>query len=172
MIRQVDSSLLDEWEKLRDPNFIAKAETKEATLAPAGPEDITRNPRTFTTLIRTDIFSIIRGLLSRNCEAALENLDNLNDADGQPWTAPRLERLMIDYHKDHERLLLDNEARNLRHTYIKPSEDKQTWLVQQTLVNPEAHNDWSLDLLIDLNQSRTLAKPHLQLLRLGPITRT
>lgn len=169
MIRQVDSSLLDEWEKLRDPNFVANAETKEATLAPAGPEDITSNPRTFTTLIRTDIFSIIRGLLSRNCEAALENLDNLNDADDQPWTAPRLERLMIDYHKDHERLLLDNEARNLRHTYIKPSEDKITWLVQQTLVDPEAHNDWSLDLEVDLNQSRTFGKPHLRLLRLGPI---
>lgn len=77
---------------------------------------------------------------------------------------------MLDYHKDHERLLLDNEARNLRHTYIKPSDDKQTWLVQQTLVDPEGHNDWSLDILVDLKQSRAIGRPHLQLLRLGVIS--
>ena len=171
MIRQVDSSLLDEWEKLRDPSYIARVETAEATLAPAGPEDITRNTRTFTTLIRTDIFSILRGLISRNYEAALENLDLLTNANGETWTGPLLERTMNAYFKDHERLLLDNEARNLRHTYLKPAEDQKTWLVQQTLVDPEAHNDWSLDLSLDLAQSRALGKPHLQLLRLGPIGR-
>ena len=171
MIRQVDSSLLDEWEKLRDPIFVVE-EAKEATLAPSqtGPEDITRNPRTFTTLVRTDIFSIIRGLLSRNFEAALEPLDVLTDADGQAWTGPRLERLTLDYLRDHERILLDNEARNVRHTYIKPAEDQKTWLVQQTLVDPESHNDWSLDILVDLAQSRALGKPHLQLLRIGQIS--
>jgi hypothetical protein len=46
MIRQVDSSLLDEWEKLRDPNF-QRAETKE--VRPAGVEeaalDVTRDPK-------------------------------------------------------------------------------------------------------------------------------
>ncbi|MGZ8939917.1 MAG: DUF3516 domain-containing protein, partial [Limisphaerales bacterium] len=170
MIRQVDSSLLDEWEKLRDPNFIAKADIKEATLAPEGPEDITRNPRTFTTLVRTDLFSIIRGLISRNFDAALENLDQLTDANGENWTGPRLERLMMEFHKEHQQLLLDNEARNLRHTYIRPAEDKKTWLVQQTLVDPEGHNDWTLDVLVDLDQSRSLGKPHLQLMRVGPIT--
>jgi superfamily II RNA helicase len=169
MIRQVDSSLLDEWEKLRDPNYVAKAETREAKLAPEGPEDITRNSRNFTTLVRADIFSILRGLLARDFAAPLENLDNLSDADGQPWTAPRLERLALDYLKQHERILLDNEARNLRHTYIKPSDDQKSWLVQQTIVDPEVHNDWSLDILVDLAQSRTLGKPHLQLLRFGPI---
>jgi hypothetical protein len=169
MIRQVDSSLLDEWEKLRDPNYVAQAEEKEVAIARTGPEDITRNERNFTTLIRTDIFSIIRGLMSRNCEAALENLDDLNDSDGQAWSGPRLERAMVDYHREHERLLLDNEARNLRHTYVKPAEDKQSWLVQQTLVDPEGHNDWSLDVRVDLGESRQLGKPHLKLLRLGQI---
>jgi len=95
----------------------------------------------------------------------------LEDAQGQPWTGPRLERLYLDYLKDHERISLDNEARNLRHTYIKPSEDGKTWLVQQTLVDPEAHNDWSIDLQIDLEKSRQLGKPHFQLLRVGPIGR-
>jgi len=56
MIRQVDSSLLDEWEKMRDPNF-QRAETKE--VRPPGAEeaaqDITRDTKTFTAAIRNRI---------------------------------------------------------------------------------------------------------------------
>ncbi len=167
-IRQVDSSLLDEWERMRDPNWVA-AEVQEAKPVRLSPEDITTNKKNFTQLIRTELFSILRGLAGRDFEAALENLDNITDAKGETWTGPKLERLYLDYLKDHERILLDNEARNLRHTYIKPSEDNRTWLVHQTIVDPEAHNDWSIDLQIDLAQSRQLAKPHFQLLRVGPI---
>ena len=36
MIRQIDSSLLDEWEKMRDPNF-QREETKE--VRPAGAQE-------------------------------------------------------------------------------------------------------------------------------------
>jgi superfamily II RNA helicase len=172
MVQQVDSSLLEEWEKMRDPaRAIAAKEQKEARFGRAEDEkeDITRNPRAFTTLVRTDIFSIIRTLAERNFEAALQNLDTLADETGENWTAPRLERAALDYLKEYERITLDNEARNLRHSYIKPAEDKKSWLVQQTLVDPEGHNDWSLDVRVDLDASRAAGKPHLQLLRIGPI---
>ena len=159
-------------EKLRDPNFVAR-EVQEAKPGPAsvGPEDITRDTRQFTTLVRADIFSILRGLISRNFEAALENLDDPNDESGLPWTAPRLERAIIEYLREHERLLLDNEARNVRHTYIKRPEDGKLWRASQTMVDPDGHNDWSLELEIDLAKSRELGKPHLRLLRVGPIQR-
>jgi hypothetical protein len=172
MVRQVDSSLLEEWEKMRDPNWVAKAAaSKDATLGPAegAKEDVTRNVRSFTNLVRTDLFSILRGLAGRNFEAALESLDSLADAAGENWSGPRLERATLDFLKEHERILLDNEARNIRHTYIKPAEDRKSWLVQQTLVDPEGHNDWTLDLLVDLEKSRASGEPHLQLLRIGPI---
>jgi superfamily II RNA helicase len=169
MIRQVDSSLLDEWERMRDPNYVA-AEIKEPTLKSREDRpDITRNTRSFTNLIRAEIFSILRNLAARNFDAALENLDLTTDESGEPWTGPKLERLLNEYHRDHERITLDNEARNLRHTYIKPSDDNKSWSVHQTLVDPEAHNDWALGLRLDLEQSRLLGRPHLQLLRLGII---
>src|SRR5580658_366389 len=64
MIQQVDSSLLDEWEKMRDPNF-QRAETKE--VRPPGAEeaaqDITRDPKAFTALVRNRIFTFLRGLV-------------------------------------------------------------------------------------------------------------
>lgn len=172
MIRQVDSSLLDEWEKLRDPNYLAR-ELKEVRPGTKTnePEDVTRNKRSFTTFIRTDLFSILRGLAMRQCQAALDTLDSTLDAEGVEWSVPRLEQLLLAYSKDHERILLDPEARNLRHTYIKTSDDQKSWIVRQTVVDPEGHNDWSLDLEVDLNLSRALGKPHLRLLGFGPICR-
>ena len=72
MIRQVDSSLLDEWEKMRDPNF-QRAETKE--VRPPGAEeaaqDITRDTKAFTAAIRNRIFVFLRGLVIADYEAAL-----------------------------------------------------------------------------------------------------
>jgi hypothetical protein len=169
-VRQVDSSLLDEWERMRDPNWVA-TEVQEAKPLRLQPEDITTNQRNFTNLIRTELFSILRGLAGRDFEAALENLDDLTDANGETWSGPKLERMTLDYLKDHERILLSNEARNIRHTYIKPAENNRSWLVQQTVVDPEGHNDWSADVRIDLEKSRQLGKPHFQLLRIGPIGR-
>src|SRR5678810_624094 len=62
MIRQVDSSLLEEWQKMRDPQYQASAPTKE--MRPPGAEeaaaDITRDPKAFTAAIRTRIFSFLR----------------------------------------------------------------------------------------------------------------
>src|SRR6185436_443175 len=172
MIRQIDSSLLDEWEKLRDPNYLAH-EVKEVRPGEGSGEkpDITRSKRSFTTLIRTDLFSILRGLSFRNFDAVMENLDITTDAEGQEWTAPRFEQLLMAYYKEHERIQLDPEARNVRHTYVKVSEDGKSWMVQQTLVDPESHNDWSIDVAVDLGKSRDSGKPHMQLLRIGSIGR-
>src|SRR5664280_451156 len=65
MIRQIDSSLLDEWEKLRNPSF-QRAETKE--VRPPGAEaaaaDITRDTKAFTSAIRNRIFTFLRGLVN------------------------------------------------------------------------------------------------------------
>ena len=67
----------------------------------------------------------------------------------------------------HARIRLDPEARNLRHTYVTPSEDRAHWLVQQMLIDPEEANDWVAEFDIDLAQSRTLGEPALHLRRLA-----
>ncbi len=75
MIRQVDSSLLDEWEKMRDPAN-QRAETKE--VRPPGAKDaeldITRDTQAFTAAIRNRIFTFLRGLVIGDYEAALATL--------------------------------------------------------------------------------------------------
>jgi superfamily II RNA helicase len=171
MIRQVDSSLLDEWEKMRDPNY-QRDEMKE--IRPPGTEeataDITRDVKNFTVAMRNRIFIFLRGLVVADCETAITNLDSPLDGDGVVWSADRLDKIMEVYETDHERLCLDPNARNARHTYVTPSDDKKTWRVQQMLVDPEEHNDWVAEFEVDLDGSRKLGKPFLRLRRLGSLT--
>ncbi len=171
LIRQVDSSLLDEWEKMRDPGYVPRAQTQEVRPpgAAEAEKDLTRDTKAFTAAIRTRIFSFLRGLVIADCEAALSHLESRTDPDGQPWTAERLSRIMDEYHQEHERLCLDPEARNVRHTYVIPSEDKKSWRVQQMLVNPQAHNDWVAEFEVALPQSRAANEPALQLRKLGSL---
>jgi superfamily II RNA helicase len=200
MIRAVDSSLLDEWEQMRDPNYerrIAAERAKDAGLTmrlPGAEEaaaDITRDTKAFTAAIRNRIFTFLRGLVNREFEAALgllteaENRESgetapeagvagspvrpLADSKEQDWTAERLAQTLDAYLAGHERLLLTPEARNVRHTYVTPSADQQTWRVQQMLVDPAGHNDWVAEFAVDLAASRAAGEPVLRPVRLGPL---
>jgi superfamily II RNA helicase len=170
MIRQVDSSLLDEWERLRDPNY-QRAEAKE--VRPPGAEeaalDVTHDTKTFTAAIRQRIFTFLRGLVNEDFESAIGGMDSPNDAEGQPWTVERLQQAVEAYYADHGRIRLDPEARNVRHTYVAPSEDKKTWRVQQMLVDPEGHNDWAAEFVVDLTASRQAGEPVLGLRRVAAL---
>ena len=169
MIRQVDSSLLDEWEKMRDPNY-QRAEAREVRPPGAEEDDITRDTKAFTAALRNRIFIFLRGLVAADYETALANLDSPLDADGATWTAVRLDQIMEAYEADHERLCLDPNARNARHTYVTPSADKKLWRLQQMLVDPAGDNDWVAEFEVDLDESRKLGKPILRLRRMGSLT--
>ena len=170
MIRQVDSSLLDEWEKMRDPNY-QRAESKE--VRPPGAEeaaaDITRDVKAFTAAIRNRVFTFLRGLVNGDFEQALAQLASPQDPGGQPWTPERLRQALDAYHADHRYLCLDPDARNARHTYVVPSEDKRQWRVQQMLVDPDEHNDWVAEFEVDLAASRAAGEPTLRLRRIAPL---
>ncbi|HSI12656.1 MAG TPA: DUF3516 domain-containing protein [Chthoniobacter sp.] len=173
MLRQIDSSLLEEWEKMRDPNYRPRGE--QAELRPPGAEeaaaDVTRDSKAFTAAIRNRIFTFLRSVISDDFETALASVAAPSSADteNEPWTTERLRQALEAYHVDHEYLRLDPEARNIRHTYVTPSEDRRHWRVQQMLVDPAEANDWVAEFDIDLAASRAAAEPTLKLLRLGPL---
>ena len=154
---------MDEWERLRNPEWQPAEEKAEE--AP----DITRNKREFTALIRTEIFRFLRGLVIGDYRSALTSLGP------QPapslWTAEMLAGTMEPYYDEHDRLLLDNEARNGRYTFVEPAEDPQnkTWKVSQVLVDLDAHNDWQAVFTVDLAKAREEGKPTLILVSLGPV---
>ena len=89
------------------------------------------------------------------------------DAEAAEWSPERLAAIMPAYLEEHERLCFDPEARNIRHTYVRPAEDGQSWNVQQMLVDPEAHNDWVAEFEVHLPQCREQGEPVLHLVRVG-----
>jgi hypothetical protein len=165
MIRQVDSSLLDQWERMRDPNY--QPATQTAEIRPPGAEeaaqDITRDAKSFTAAIRNRIFTFLRSVSLGDYEAALTALSSPDQPEGQPWTAERLHQSVDGYYAEHEQICLDPNARNQRHTYVFPSEDKRHWRIEQVLVDREEQNDWIAEFEIDLGQSRAAKEPNIRL---------
>ena len=175
MIRQVDSSLIDEWERMRNPDYRPAESTEAAELRPPGAEeaarDITRDHTTFTAAIRQRLFTFLRAWINGDGEAALAVLAPTASSEGEPWTPERLGSAYDAYRgAGHRFARLDPEARNRRHTYVTPSEDRQTWTVAQMLIDPDELNDWVAEFAVDLPASRETGEPVLRLLRLGPLT--
>ena len=170
LVRRVDSSLLEEWERMRDPDFRPAGEPEPAVPGRDEPVDVTRDARAFTAAIRTRVFALLRAWSIGDDEAALEVLDIESDQSGQDWTAERLGRAREAFTGENGGLRLDPEGRNRRHTHTEPSDDGATWRVEQMLVDVEGHNDWVAEIEVDLAASRAAAEPVVRLLRLESLT--
>jgi hypothetical protein len=171
MLRSVDSSLLDEWERMRDPSYRA-VEGGGLDMRPPGPEgapDVTLEAKAFTAAIRTRIFALLRAWSIGDADGALGILDSPGDGNGEPWTIERLRAAREAHLVEHSGLRLDPEARNLRHTTVEPAVDRSHWRVQQMLVDPEGLNDWIAEVEVDILASRALGEPVLRLVRLGSL---
>jgi len=177
LLRQVDSSLEDEWERMRDPDYqpFAPAAGRGEDLRPPGaetaPPDVTGDAKAFTAAIRTRLFIFLRAWAIGDHEAALDALDRPPSdlAEAGAWTPERLQSALEEYLLDHERPRFDPEARNVRHTHVDPDRNGRAWRVEQVLVDPAGHNDWMAELDVDLPASREANQPVLWLRRMGPI---
>ena len=174
LVRDVDSSLADEWERMRDPNYqplggAGRGPLESRPPAVAAATDITSDSKAFLAAIRTRVFTFLRAWsIGRHAEA-LSSLDpgpvGLPTASGDPVSA--LKDAWEAFRVEHDGLRLDPEARNLRHTYVVRPEDGANWRVQQMLVDPEEHNDWVAEFEVDLDASKDANRPVLRLVRLG-----
>lgn len=153
-----DSSLLDEWERLKNPDWQPKPDLEKDEEE----KDITKDKRGFTALVRTEIFKFMKALVNRQTASALQMLESAMDEEG-------LNAALHDYLADHKRISLDNEARNGRHTYVEVSDDKQKWRVSQVLVDPDGYNDWQLIFEVDLKVAREQGRPVLRLQSMEPV---
>ena len=168
LVRRVDSSLLEEWERMQDPTYRPRG-TETAEPPPPGrtePVDVTQDTVGFTAAIRTRVFALLRAWSIGDDDAALETLHSTLDRDDQAWTPERLEQAREAFQIDHGGLRLDPEGRNRRHTHVHPSDDRATWRVEQMLVDDEGLNDWVAELDVDLAASREASEPVLRLRRL------
>lgn len=175
LIRRTDSSLLEEWERLKNPEFIAEEMKEEkAFRADEASKDVTLDKKKFVANARARIFAFLSQLRNRSIDGALELLsEDLSEgqvvADGEniPWTENRLEELLLEFHSEHGNFRLDAEGRSVKHSIVvwTPSALK----IQQILQDEEDVNDWEADFSIPLEESREAGMPLIRLDRIGSI---
>jgi hypothetical protein len=168
IVRQVDASLLDEWERMKNPAERIEARPDTDELEPAGSKDVTQDKRGFLVLVRNEIFRFVRAIARRDWIEAARSVVPLAEVGGvgaEVREAARIEEELKAYFAEHQAIRVDPEARSPRHLVIEQSE--HTWRVRQTLLDPEDDNDWFVELTVDLDQSRETARPVLTLERFG-----
>ncbi len=160
MLHGIDSSLLDEWEKLRNPDYAPDvgAETK-----PPKKILITRNREAFQRLVRAKVFDVVKALSRKDWEASLV-------IPGSDLSSSELSDLMTGYFGEHGLIRLDPEARNRKHCRINQDGDPGKWEVEQALVDPEEFNDWSIRFKVDLKASDEQDDVVLSWKGIGPVS--
>jgi superfamily II RNA helicase len=144
LVRQVDSSLLDEWEALVDPSQPTGAPAS-AALIDAPPPPVTANRRAFTVLVRNALFQRVEHIHNRQWQ----ELDLLDAEDG--WTAERWFEALAPYFETYGSIGIGPDARNPALLLIDEAPD--TWTVHQILHDPEDHHDWRITATVDLRAS-------------------
>ncbi len=158
MIRSIDSSLLDEWEKLRNPDFNPKEIADPVEAAQVVEEfDVTRDAKAFEVMIRNEVFRFVRALAVGDVETATSALAN-EDLKAIETT---LQTELKAYFQEHKRIQTDTEARSPKYLRVTKPEPTQ-WLVDQTIVDPEANNDWSVRFSVDITLARKERRPVLR----------
>ncbi|OFE07891.1 RNA helicase [Rhodococcus sp. 1139] len=141
LIRQVDSSLLDEWESLTDPG--AEADTEEVAFGADIPRPISANPRAFRVMVRNAMFRRI-DLASRRQWNELENLKD--GIDAAEW-----EEQLLPYFEEYATIGTGPSARGP--ALFQVTEEGEFWRVRQVLEDPEGDHGWALLAVVDIPES-------------------
>ena len=158
LVRQVDSSLIDEWERLTNPGD----ETADVVPLDDRPPAVTRNTRAFRVLVRNALF--------RRVElAALRNWWELGALDADAgWDAEAWEAALTPYFEEYPTLGTGPDARGpaLLSIEVEPGQ----WLVRQTFEDPAGDRDWGISATVDLEASDEAGVAVLEVTAVGPLT--
>lgn len=139
LVRQVDSSLLDEWAALQHPEADA-----EKPVLPPPPASVVTNRRAFLVLVRNALWRRVH-------LAALQRDDELIALDpGVSWSAA-----LDDYFAEHDEIGTGPDARSVARLLIEeqPADRLGFWRVRQIFDDPAGHHDWGIAAEVDLEAS-------------------
>ena len=157
VVRQTDSSLLDEWEQLSDPNRVVAPD-----VTPPEPENLTANERAFTVLVRNAMF--------RRVELAALNrwqqLGELEADTGSSMTADGWRDALEAYFEEYDAIDTGPDARGPRMLLVEKA--GRLWEVQQIVGDPEGNHDWRITAVVDLDASDAEGELVMDVTGLGP----
>ena len=143
MVRSVDSSLVDAWEAAGDPAALDIA-------PPTAADQVVADRRGVTLLVRNALFR-------RVTLAARDHADQLGDLDADfGMTEARWQRALDAYHKEHEEILTDGDARSTAMFSIDEIDEQaaHVWHVHQIFADESADHDFGIMADLDLDATQ------------------
>ena len=161
-VRQTDSSLLDEWEALSDPDHVSSAVAHHEP--PPPPRPLSRQERPFRVMLRNAMWARVDAVARDDLDALVRLERDAADRTDPPrevvvgrsaWDAA-----IEDYYAEHDRVLTDGDARGPELLIVgaertgEPvgAEEGTTARVRdvrQTIHDPEGHHDWVIEAVVD-----------------------
>ncbi|WJY92450.1 ski2-like helicase [Corynebacterium faecale] len=146
LIRQVDSSLVDEWAQMADPDAPIDKETlaRELAFGVEDPTALTANRRAFTIMIRNAMFRLVELF-------AYEKEDQLALMTEHLDEKPDFPAAMDAYFDEYADLDTGPAARGAE--FFKVEQSGRAWAVRQTIKDPEGDNSFAFVGVVDLDAS-------------------
>ena len=142
LVRGVDSSLLDEWEALTNPD---DDEDAASELRPDSPRSLSAQTKVLTQMVRAAMWRRVE-------DFAFEREEQLGDLDGESgWNADRWGEAMDDFYDAHDHVVIEDRARARQ--YLRLEQESKRWLVTQTIVDPEGDHDFVMQAIVDLERT-------------------
>ena len=157
LVRQVDSSLIDEWERLTNPTDVVP-EVRVDDRPPA----VTRNTRAFRVLVRNALFRRVE-LAALRYYHELGELDADSGWDTEAWAAA-----MEPYFTEYDRIGTGPDARGP--VMLQIDEEAGYWVVRQTFEDPSGDRDWGISATVDLAASDEAGVAVVEITAVGPLT--
>ena len=169
-VRQTDSSLLDEWEALTDPESVARASAAMAAGAlPPPARPLTANLRSFTVMVRNAMFQRVQ-LAARDRWDALAQLEAASAALTDPpgkvaMTEAAWEEALGAYWDEYESMGSGPDARSPELLMI--DRDGRRWTVRQIIDDPDGHRDFAIVAEVDLDACDQAGEPVIRTVSFG-----
>jgi superfamily II RNA helicase len=155
LVRQVDSSLIDEWERLRNPTDLPRAPVDER------PPAVTGNVRAFRVLVRNAMFRRVALAAGRRYDE-LGGLDAESGWDTEAWASA-----VGEYFDMHDEIGTGPDARGPDLLLLEIRRDR--WLVRQILDDPAGDHDWGIAAEVDLAESDTTGTAAIRIVEVGQL---
>ncbi|HHU37724.1 MAG TPA: DUF3516 domain-containing protein [Propionibacterium sp.] len=146
--RLVDSSLIDEWNKLAD---LAGEPAASVDEAPPPNRPVTGNERAFRVLVRNALWRRVELMADDDLDA----LASLETGQSVVMTRRHWDDALGDYWDEHDEIGTDADARGPKFfdvTVATGSRAGRTWQVRQVIADPEGNHDWALHAWVDLDE--------------------
>lgn len=159
LIRQVDSSLVDEWAQMAGEDSPIDQDTVDRELA-FGVEDptaLTANRRAFTIMVRNYMFRLVQLF-------ALEKEDRLADLLDYLDEVPDFGAILDDYFDEYDDIDSGPEARGPEYFRLGDT-DSRLWSVRQIIKDPVGDHAYQFVATVDLDASDEAGEVRLSDLR-------